>query len=105
MHAREGPASPAGVIFLFLSAFGFLYVAAGPGQKLLPLPSLDDLGAHTLYTGGRMQQRLCRTPAGRSVGKKEGLNSRAFREPKQSRWLAETSPHRSGAGLSQQEIG
>jgi tellurite resistance protein TerC len=38
----------AGVIFLFLSAFGFLY-AAGPGQKLLPLPSLDDLGAHTLY--------------------------------------------------------
>ena len=38
----------AGVIFLFLSAFGFLY-AAGPGKKLLPLPTLDDLGAHTLY--------------------------------------------------------
>ncbi|MCX6632818.1 MAG: TerC family protein [Candidatus Solibacter sp.] len=37
-----------GLVFLLLSAIGFLY-AAGPGQRLLPLPALDNLGAGTLY--------------------------------------------------------
>jgi tellurite resistance protein TerC len=54
--ARARPAVPAGriaqsaagAIFLMLSLLGFLY-AAGPGHSLLPLPALDDLGAHTLY--------------------------------------------------------
>ena len=38
----------AGVIFLLLSVAGFLY-AVGPGQRLLPLPALEDLGAEALY--------------------------------------------------------
>jgi tellurite resistance protein TerC len=48
VHAGRIAQSAAGAIFLMLSLLGFLY-AAGPGHSLLPLPALDDLGAHTLY--------------------------------------------------------
>jgi hypothetical protein len=38
----------AGIIFLLLSAVGFIY-ASGPGHSLLPVPALAGLDASTLY--------------------------------------------------------